>query len=517
MAGRESTEGLDWGFDGVERGNLLRELVEALSGKRIEGAAVTSALAFAGMLEAAGRQDVAAPFLQAIAANAKDEMIRDFAAERLEMEVAVGSEEGAIRKSAMEAGRSLEVAVSSIARLRSAVADGSVDAGRCIVVASTSDTAERGFADDGFAGALLLRYDDVADPSKAGAFTKADARSFAGFVIGSLAPREGRPPAERLVCACDGGVSRSAGLASAVLRFFQGSDSAIKDNPRHSPNGLVRTLALEALEEVISGSASPLEARLASLLRDAARGCGIDGEPASPSFRAALEHDLLDLQDVERRTRKLRTWTELDGIMPAGGFYEGCLYRLSGNAAPALAEAVVRSFARQGLKALVLGKEAGSERIGTGTVRRVGIHELSRNAPDGRPLIALLLESEKPDAILVGDVDAASDAYYSRFPADVAAEERGSDDAPFPQMLRGFGAAVFAVDAQEPPSEDAPAEERIAYGRRPFRMRAYEDVTAIWADNAGPEAAHVARSRRAHTRSCVDSSPAEAVVDLSSF
>lgn len=517
MAGRESTEGLDWGFDGVERGNLLRELVEALSGKRIEGAAVTSALAFAGMLEAAGRQDVAAPFLQALAVNAKDEMIRDFAAERLEMEVAAGSEEGATRKSAMEAGRSLEVAVSSIARLRSAVADGSVDAGRCIVVASTSDRTERGFADDGFAGSLLLRYDDVSGPSKAGAFTKADARAFAGFIVGSLAPREGRPPAERLVCACDGGVSRSAALASAVMRFFKGSDSAISNDPRYSPNRLVRTLALEALEEALSDFASPLEARLASLLQDAARGCGIDGEPASPSFRAALEHDLLDLQDVERRTRKLRTGTGLDGIMPAGGFYEGCLYRLSGNAARAFAEAVGRSLARQGCKVLVLGKEAGSERCGAGTVRRVGIHALSRNAPDGRPLIALLLESEKPDAILVGDVDAASDAYYSRFPADVAAEERGSDDAPFPQVLRGFGAAVFAVDAREPPSEDAPAEEKVAYSSRPFRMRAYEDITATWAADAGPEVVHAARGRRAHTRSCVDSSLASAVLDLSCF
>lgn len=48
---------------------------------------------------------------------------------------------------------------------------------------------------------------------------------------------------------CDGGVSRSAGVAAALMKFYNGDDTPIFDNPRYCPNMRCYRTMLNALME----------------------------------------------------------------------------------------------------------------------------------------------------------------------------------------------------------------------------------------------------------------------------
>lgn len=49
---------------------------------------------------------------------------------------------------------------------------------------------------------------------------------------------------------CDAGVSRSAAVGAAILKYLTGDDSAIFNNPNYVPNSSVYQLTLEALYEM---------------------------------------------------------------------------------------------------------------------------------------------------------------------------------------------------------------------------------------------------------------------------
>lgn len=50
-----------------------------------------------------------------------------------------------------------------------------------------------------------------------------------------------------IIVHCDGGVSRSAGVAAALMKFYNGDDTPIFDNPRYCPNMLCYRLMLNVL------------------------------------------------------------------------------------------------------------------------------------------------------------------------------------------------------------------------------------------------------------------------------
>ena len=54
---------------------------------------------------------------------------------------------------------------------------------------------------------------------------------------------------EQIIVHCDGGVSRSAGVAAAILKHFTNDDSEIFDNPNFYPNMMVYRMVLNALME----------------------------------------------------------------------------------------------------------------------------------------------------------------------------------------------------------------------------------------------------------------------------
>lgn len=86
---------------------------------------------------------------------------------------------------------------------------------------------------------LPLKFDDV-DGGK-NCITKEDAQMIKSFV--------GRHKDKLIIVHCDGGISRSAGIAAALLKFYNGDDSEIFDNGRYRPNMLCYRTMLNVLEE----------------------------------------------------------------------------------------------------------------------------------------------------------------------------------------------------------------------------------------------------------------------------
>lgn len=56
---------------------------------------------------------------------------------------------------------------------------------------------------------------------------------------------------DKLIVHCEYGVSRSAGVAAAIMKFFTGNDSRIFNNPRYRPNITCYRKVMTAFHEVI--------------------------------------------------------------------------------------------------------------------------------------------------------------------------------------------------------------------------------------------------------------------------
>ena len=108
-------------------------------------------------------------------------------------------------------------------------------------IACTSFPGKRRGLDDN-PRVLVLRFDDVLDPRNEHAFTPELAARIHRFVDAAMAAEV---PARRIICACDGGVSRSVAVAAALMGYF-GMDGASAWAVRSGrPNGLVHRLLME--------------------------------------------------------------------------------------------------------------------------------------------------------------------------------------------------------------------------------------------------------------------------------
>lgn len=77
-------------------------------------------------------------------------------------------------------------------------------------------------------------------PSKYESMTDENGREVANFV-------EKHKDVDLLIVQCDAGISRSSGMAAAILKHQTGNDSRIFDNPRFVPNRRVYRKTLQAL------------------------------------------------------------------------------------------------------------------------------------------------------------------------------------------------------------------------------------------------------------------------------
>ena len=86
-------------------------------------------------------------------------------------------------------------------------------------------------------GVLRLWFDDV--ESGQDCIQNEDAEKIKRFVE---AHKE-----DQIIIHCDAGISRSAGIAAALMKYYNGDDSSIFDNPRYCPNMLCYRTMLNVL------------------------------------------------------------------------------------------------------------------------------------------------------------------------------------------------------------------------------------------------------------------------------
>lgn len=92
---------------------------------------------------------------------------------------------------------------------------------------------------NGIVSVLRLCFDDV-DGGK-DCITESDAEAVKRFVN---AHKD-----KLIIVHCDAGISRSAGIAAALMKFYNGDDTPIFDNPKYCPNMLCyRTMLNKLLE-----------------------------------------------------------------------------------------------------------------------------------------------------------------------------------------------------------------------------------------------------------------------------
>lgn len=88
---------------------------------------------------------------------------------------------------------------------------------------------------------LRLKFDDV-QINEPGCISEADARRIAEF-INRIKDRT-----DRLIVHCEAGVSRSAGVAAAVMKIMNGDDSPIFGSGKYRPNRACYEKVLNAFE-----------------------------------------------------------------------------------------------------------------------------------------------------------------------------------------------------------------------------------------------------------------------------
>ena len=90
---------------------------------------------------------------------------------------------------------------------------------------------------------LKLHFADV-DVNQTNCITDEQAHNIAGYIL------EARDNADRIIVHCEAGMSRSAGVAAAIMKFLTGSDFAIFDSPRYRPNMTCYRKVLNAFYDV---------------------------------------------------------------------------------------------------------------------------------------------------------------------------------------------------------------------------------------------------------------------------
>lgn len=92
---------------------------------------------------------------------------------------------------------------------------------------------------NGISSVLRLWFDDV--ESGKDCIRKEDAEKIKRFVE---AHKE-----DSIIVHCDAGVSRSAGIAAALMKYYNGDDTPIFNNPKYCPNMLCYRTMLNTLME----------------------------------------------------------------------------------------------------------------------------------------------------------------------------------------------------------------------------------------------------------------------------
>ena len=99
---------------------------------------------------------------------------------------------------------------------------------RVISITELGDSAELNENNPNISDILRLDFDDV-EMGEVGAITNTDAKKIIDFV-------EQRKEGEEIVVHCGAGQSRSAGVAAALMKIYNGDDTEVFQNGRYTPN-----------------------------------------------------------------------------------------------------------------------------------------------------------------------------------------------------------------------------------------------------------------------------------------
>ena len=98
-------------------------------------------------------------------------------------------------------------------------------------------------ADPDCKGICYLNFDDVEKGEK-NCISEYDVENLMYFLVKAF---KKNPNVENIIVHCQAGQSRSAGMAAALLKFYNGDDWEIFNNPRYTPNMTVYRMVLERL------------------------------------------------------------------------------------------------------------------------------------------------------------------------------------------------------------------------------------------------------------------------------
>ena len=93
--------------------------------------------------------------------------------------------------------------------------------------------------ENGVAKVLFLKFDDTETENYG--MTKKDAKNVAKFI------KEIGEEHDILIVHCDAGISRSSGVAAAIMKYLYNDDTPIFNNPLYQPNMRCYRLVLNAL------------------------------------------------------------------------------------------------------------------------------------------------------------------------------------------------------------------------------------------------------------------------------
>lgn len=101
----------------------------------------------------------------------------------------------------------------------------------CVITISSNDTYPT-LADENIRQITYLRFDDT-DIGSANLFTELQAN----LIL--MHAKWGDERNIKMICQCEAGISRSAGVAAALSNIYNGSDAWVFQDPRYHPNMLV--------------------------------------------------------------------------------------------------------------------------------------------------------------------------------------------------------------------------------------------------------------------------------------
>ena len=110
-----------------------------------------------------------------------------------------------------------------------------------ISITNEFDERPRFKADPNCKGICYLNFDDVEKGEK-NCISTFDVEYLMYFLLKAF---KKSPEVENIIVHCEAGQSRSAGMAAALMKFYNGDDWDIFNNPRYTPNMTVYRMVLE--------------------------------------------------------------------------------------------------------------------------------------------------------------------------------------------------------------------------------------------------------------------------------